>query len=54
MRGPFRFNTNHYPVQDYYLREVVKDGQGRITNKTVGRVFEAHADAYVGECRMPS
>ncbi|ADX45993.1 Extracellular ligand-binding receptor [Paracidovorax avenae ATCC 19860] len=54
VRGPFRFNTNHYPVQDYYLREVVKDGQGRITNKTVGRVFEAHADAYAGECRMPS
>jgi branched-chain amino acid transport system substrate-binding protein len=52
VRGPFKFGANHYPVQDYYLREVVKDAQGRITNKTVGRVFEQHADAYVGECKM--
>jgi hypothetical protein len=34
--------------------EVVKDAQGRVTNKTVSRVFEDHADAYVGECKMPS
>lgn len=54
VRGAFRFNTNHFPVQDYYLREVVKDGQGRITNKTVGKVFENHADAYAGECKMPA
>ncbi len=54
VRGPFKFNTNHYPVQNYYLREVVKDAQGRVTNKTVGRVFENHADAYVGECKMPA
>ncbi|MFT3718449.1 ABC transporter substrate-binding protein [Pseudorhodoferax sp.] len=54
VRGTFKFGPNHYPVQNYYLREVVKDAQGRVTNKTVGRVFENHADAYVGECKMPS
>lgn len=54
VRGAFKFNTNHYPVQNYYLREVVKDAQGRVTNKTVGRVFENHADAYAGDCKMPS
>ena len=52
VRGDFRFNTNQYPVQSYYLREVVKDAQGRITNKTVGKVFDAHADAYASECKM--
>jgi branched-chain amino acid transport system substrate-binding protein len=52
VRGAFKFNTNQYPVQSYYLREVVKDAQGRITNKMVGKVFESHADAYVGECKM--
>ncbi|BEU94542.1 ABC transporter substrate-binding protein [Acidovorax sp. DW039] len=52
VRGAFKFNTNQYPVQNYYLREVVKDAQGRITNKMVGKVFESHADAYVGECKM--
>ncbi len=54
VRGPFKFNANHYPVQDYYLREIVKDAQGRVTNRMVGRVFEGHADAYVGGCKMPS
>ena len=54
VRGPFKFDVNHYPLQDYYLREVVKDAQGRVTNKTVSRILENHADAYVGECKMPS
>jgi len=53
VRGKFRFNTNHYPVQDYYLRLVHKDAKGRITNKLMGTIFTDHADAYVGECKMP-
>jgi branched-chain amino acid transport system substrate-binding protein len=51
-RGKFRLNTNNFPVQDYYLREVVKDAGGRITNRTVGRIFSDHADAFVGRCKM--
>ena len=53
VRGKFKFNSNHYPVQDYFLRVVRKDGQGRITNKLMGTIFTDHADAYVGECKMP-
>ncbi len=53
VRGKFKFNSNHYPVQDYYLRVVRKDPQGRITNKLMGTIFTDHADAYVGECKMP-
>ena len=52
VRGAFRFNTNHYPVQDYYLRVIGRDAQGQVTNKTLGTIFKQHADAYVGECRM--
>ena len=52
VRGDFRFNTNHYPIQDYYLRVIEKDGKGRVTNKTLGTIFRNHADAYVGECKM--
>ncbi|HZH26910.1 MAG TPA: ABC transporter substrate-binding protein [Azospirillaceae bacterium] len=52
VRGGFRFNTNHYPVQTYYLREIYKDGQGRLTNRVVSPVFQDHADAYVGQCQM--
>ncbi len=53
VRGKFRFNANHYPVQDYFLRVVRKDEKGRITNKLMGTIFTDHADAYVGECKMP-
>lgn len=52
VRGKFKFNTNHYPIQNYYLRLVHKDAQGRITNKLMGTIFTDHADAYVGKCKM--
>jgi branched-chain amino acid transport system substrate-binding protein len=52
VRGAFRFNTNHYPVQDYYLRLIAKDDKGRLTNRIVGTIFKNHADAYAGNCKM--
>ena len=50
--GPFKFNTNQYPIQNYYLRVVGKDAQGRLVNKTLATVFKDHGDAYVQECPM--
>ena len=52
VRGSFRFGSNHHPIQDIYVREVVKGADGSITNKTLGKVFSDHADAYAAECRM--
>ena len=52
VRGAFKFNTNQFPIQDYHLRTIVKDAQGRLTNKTVSTVFKNHADAYVSQCKM--
>ncbi|MDO8930941.1 MAG: ABC transporter substrate-binding protein [Rhodocyclaceae bacterium] len=52
VRGAFKFNRNHYPVQDYYLRLIRQDGQGRVTNKLMGTIFTQHADAYVDQCKM--
>lgn len=55
VRGSFKFNNNHFPIQDYYMRVVTKDAQGRITNRTLGGpVLKAHADAYAGKCVMPN
>ncbi len=54
VRGAFKFNTNHFPIQDYYLRIVTKNAQGKVTNRTVGTVFKNQPDAYVGSCKMPS
>lgn len=52
VRGAFKFNRNQMPIQNYYLRVVAKDGQGRIVNKTIGTVFKDHGDAYVQDCKM--
>ncbi|MDT8998310.1 ABC transporter substrate-binding protein [Paucibacter sp. APW11] len=52
VRGPFKFNNNQYPIQDYYLRIIGKDAQGRVTNKMLGKIFENHADAYAASCKM--
>ncbi|WP_249115599.1 ABC transporter substrate-binding protein [Azoarcus sp. L1K30] len=51
-RGEYRFGNNHYPVQDYYLREVVRNADGTVSNKYVGKVMEKHADAYAQDCKM--
>ncbi len=51
VRGNFRFGNNHHPVQDLYVREVVKDSTG-IHNKTVKKVFSNHQDAYAGSCKL--
>jgi len=52
VRGPFRFNTNHFPIQNFYLREVVARDDGTLTNRLVATVFEDHGDAYAAECGM--
>jgi len=52
VRGEFRFGENHLPVQDFYLREVVKDADGTWTTKVVQTVYEDHVDIYADQCRM--
>ncbi|MGB1111275.1 MAG: ABC transporter substrate-binding protein [Gammaproteobacteria bacterium] len=51
VRGPFSFSSNHHPVQDIYVREVIAKGDG-VTNKTVAKVFSGHGNAYEGDCKM--
>jgi branched-chain amino acid transport system substrate-binding protein len=52
VRGAFKFNRNQMPIQNYYLRVVAKDNQGRLVNKTMGTIFKDHGDAYVQDCKM--
>jgi len=51
VRGKFKFNTNNHPIQDIYVREVVKDGDA-LTNKIVATAFTDHQDAYAKDCKM--
>ncbi len=50
-RGDFKFGPNHHPIQDIYVREVVKEGDV-YTNKVVGVALEDRGDAYAEECKM--
>jgi branched-chain amino acid transport system substrate-binding protein len=50
VRGDYKINNNGFPIQNYYLRVIGKDAQGRIVNKNLGTVFTNHADAYAKEC----
>jgi len=45
-------NTNQFPIQNVYLREVVLDNDGVATTKVIGTVFENHKDAYAEECKF--
>ena len=50
-RGAFKFAPNHHPVQDIYVREVIKEGD-IFTNKIVGVAMTDHANAYIDDCQM--
>ena len=50
-RGSFKFDATHHPIQDIYVREVVKEGDV-LTNKIVGMGLKQHAHAYAAECKM--
>lgn len=52
VRGNFKFGTNHMPIQDFYLREVVADADGTWTTQVVETVYTDHVDPYVGDCKM--
>lgn len=50
-RGDFAFAANNHPVQDIYVREVIKEGDV-YTNKIVGVALEDHANAFLDACKM--
>ena len=53
VRGAFRFNTNQYPIQNYYVRTVGSDGKGGLINKSFSEpILKDHGDAYAQACAM--
>ncbi len=48
-RGDFAFGPNHHPIQDIYVRRVVKEGDV-FTNEIIGVALEDHGDAYAADC----
>ncbi len=54
MRGPFKFNVNGYPIEDFYLTKVVKRTDGKYQTSLVEKVFANNADPYAKDCKPTS
>jgi branched-chain amino acid transport system substrate-binding protein len=52
LRGKFKFNTNHYPIQDFYLVKVAKRADGKYQTEIAQKVFTDYADPHVKDCPM--
>lgn len=52
LRGDFKFNTNQFPIQNFYIQETVKDPQGLMTVKTIATAVTAAKDPFADKCPM--
>jgi branched-chain amino acid transport system substrate-binding protein len=51
VRGDFKFGNNNHPIQDIYVREVIKEGDV-YTNKIISTGLTDHQDVYAAECKL--
>jgi branched-chain amino acid transport system substrate-binding protein len=51
VRGAFKFDTDHYPIQNFYMQAVVKNGD-KYTLKTIGTAVENSHNVHVKDCHM--
>jgi branched-chain amino acid transport system substrate-binding protein len=51
VRGNFRFGNNHIPIQNFYLQDVVKQGDDYVL-KTVATIVENYQDRFHDRCPM--
>jgi branched-chain amino acid transport system substrate-binding protein len=52
VRGPYKYGNNHFPIQNFYLQEVVKDPEGIFTLKTVTTIVKDSQDNFHTKCPM--
>jgi len=52
VRGAFKFNTNHYPIQDVIVTGVGQRADGRFQTEYKETIYTNDADPYAGECVM--
>ncbi|MBK6651487.1 MAG: ABC transporter substrate-binding protein [Betaproteobacteria bacterium] len=50
--GPFKFNTNQFPIRHFYRVDVAKDASGAVALVNKGVALKDHADAYYKECAI--
>jgi branched-chain amino acid transport system substrate-binding protein len=52
VRGPYKYGNNHFPIQNFYLQDVVKDPQGNLTLKTEATIVKDSQDQFHDKCPM--
>jgi branched-chain amino acid transport system substrate-binding protein len=52
VRGAFKFNSNGFPIQDFYLVKVAKRTDGKFQTEIVQKVFQNYGDHYVADCPL--
>ncbi len=52
IRGPFQYNINHHPIQNFYLLRAEKVAGGDIEMRIQKTIFEKHKDSYSQDCKM--
>lgn len=52
VRGGFSFNSNGFPIQDFYVARAAKRADGKYATEIVGKVFEKARDAYAKDCPL--
>ena len=52
VRGPYKYGNNHFPIQNFYLQDVVKDAQGNLTLKTEATIVKDSQDQFHDKCPM--
>jgi branched-chain amino acid transport system substrate-binding protein len=52
IRGNFKFGNNHFPIQNFYLQDVVKGADGELALKTVATIVKDDQDRFASKCSM--
>ena len=52
VRGPYKYGNNHFPIQNFYLSEVVADKDGVWTTRIASTVYKNHQDPFHQKCKM--
>jgi len=52
VRGPYKYGNNHFPIQNFYLQDVVKDAEGNLTLRTVTTIVKDSQDQFHDKCSM--
>ena len=52
VRGDFKYGNNHFPIENFYLQDVVKNAKGEFVLKTVATIVKDNQDNFHDKCPM--